>query len=589
MRTAAIYNFLIEANLIAGIAILLMILVRKFLRNQLGNRALCVAWLLVALRLLCPLALPNPLINEIITPYNYDQEHIRPIAGQVRVRMMDAVDDIRNLTMETAVRAEGITYSQAMDKPVYARLDALEDSISQGRAAKAVMAVYLLGCAGVTAWFVIANVKFRRALKKNRVEALSGDMLSDYTALCREKNEKPLPVYLTDPLESACLVGLFRPFIALPLAAGPQQGKQMLAHEMCHYRAGDPVWTLVTLLCCAVHWFNPLVWLAAAMSRMDRELKCDDNVTRDMDEQARKLYAGTLIQSVTRRSVPGMPMLATGMSMTGRKLKTRVGSILRGGKRVKALAFCFVLLSCLLLVCAFGTAEYVKADAPMEETNVFGEEIEPIVIWQNQDYGSVTPFGFVYRPGDDSHQTLKEALSSENAIKDKDAAIARAKEILALPALGLDMGKEEDWRFLVDSTEYGAGNRADWVVVASRGSRSLEIRIAVDGSGVWSVCNAGDPFFANEVLFNYETTKDVELTEEEITALRQFAMDFTEQACPGLSGYYYSLEIMDFVNADGVTYVMLEAPFDSGHSSSQSFTIEMGDTLRMIDFYSGNG
>ena len=60
MRTATVYNFLIEANIMASLAILLMIPIRKFLRPRLGSRALCFAWLLVAVRLLCPVALPIP-------------------------------------------------------------------------------------------------------------------------------------------------------------------------------------------------------------------------------------------------------------------------------------------------------------------------------------------------------------------------------------------------------------------------------------------------------------------------------------------------------------------------------------------------
>ena len=38
MRTAIIYNFLIEANIMAGLAILLMLIVRKFFRRYLGSR-----------------------------------------------------------------------------------------------------------------------------------------------------------------------------------------------------------------------------------------------------------------------------------------------------------------------------------------------------------------------------------------------------------------------------------------------------------------------------------------------------------------------------------------------------------------------
>jgi hypothetical protein len=182
-------------------------------------------------------------------------------------------------------------------------------------------------------------------------------MLSDYTARCREKNEKPLPVYLTDPLESACLVGLFRPFIALPLAAGPQQGKQMLAHEMCHYRAGDPVWTLVTLLCCAVHWFNPLVWIAASMSRTDTELRCDDGVIAPMEQKDRQAYANVLLLASSRRNAPGLGVLATGMTMTSKRLKTRIMTILQAGKRLTWLSVGFMVLSSMLLIGAFATAE----------------------------------------------------------------------------------------------------------------------------------------------------------------------------------------------------------------------------------------
>ena len=80
MRTALLYNFLIEANIMASIAILLMILLRRFFRRPLGNGALCFGWLLVAIRLLLPITLPNPLINGIRSPFAADTA-IRPIAG----------------------------------------------------------------------------------------------------------------------------------------------------------------------------------------------------------------------------------------------------------------------------------------------------------------------------------------------------------------------------------------------------------------------------------------------------------------------------------------------------------------------------
>ena len=93
MRSATIFNFLIEANIMASIAILLMIPLRKLLRKQMGNTAICFGWLLIALRLLIPLTLPNPLIHEIRPAY-LDDTAIRPIAGQIKVRLVDAIGDL---------------------------------------------------------------------------------------------------------------------------------------------------------------------------------------------------------------------------------------------------------------------------------------------------------------------------------------------------------------------------------------------------------------------------------------------------------------------------------------------------------------
>ena len=77
----------------ASIAILLMIPLRKLLRKQMGNSVICFGWLLIAIRLLCPVSLPNPIIHEI-RPANLNDAAIRPIAGQIKVRIVDAISDL---------------------------------------------------------------------------------------------------------------------------------------------------------------------------------------------------------------------------------------------------------------------------------------------------------------------------------------------------------------------------------------------------------------------------------------------------------------------------------------------------------------
>lgn len=401
MRTAGVYNFLIEAGIMASLAIVLMIPVRAYARKILGNRAICFAWLLVAVRLLCPLALPNPVIHEIQTPFNHDQAHIRPIAGQMHVRLRDAVDQLRIRVYHRALVQIAQTAADSQEQAVALQNDAamrwmngLGESLYDGRMAHWLMYVYAAGALGTAGWFAFSNVRFRKSLKKNRMEPLSGERLESYRALCEKINVRPLPVYLTDPLPGACLVGVFRPFIALPAAASPQDGQSMLLHEMWHYKKKDHLWAVVQLLCCAVHWFNPLVWLAAAMYRTDREMKCDEWVTRGMGPEEKRAYAAVLVESATRRAQPGLPVMATGMSMTGKKLKLRVGAIVRSGKRPLAAGLVFATVASLLLVGAFATADVAhEKRIPLGLTATSGYNLRYQKYWGMQVAGQRLPDG----------------------------------------------------------------------------------------------------------------------------------------------------------------------------------------------------
>ncbi|MEG2185815.1 MAG: M56 family metallopeptidase [Clostridia bacterium] len=374
MRTAILYNFLLEANLMASIAIVLMLLVRKVFRKSLGNRAIYFAWLLVAIRLLCPLTLPNPAINEIRSPFAAD-EAIRPIAGQIKVRFTDAVRDTYYGVRESDVKSE--------NTPLMKNYFKFYQSTENGMLSIYLMELYGLGIAAVLGWFILDNLRFRRRLKADRIEPISGKLLAQYEALCTERGIKPIPVYFTDPLPSACLVGTFRPYIALPLSAAPEDAIRVLTHEVCHVKGHDHLWAILRLLCCAVHWFNPLVWAAAHMSRTDCELACDDRVIEKLNHEERLAYANVLVLAAAKHDAPSTAVLATGMTMTGRKLKKRVSAIVQGKQRKKALAVCFMVLACILLLGAFATAEYQPI--PKIPTLAQDNAIPKRVIQSNED------------------------------------------------------------------------------------------------------------------------------------------------------------------------------------------------------------
>ena len=348
MRSALIFNFLIEANIMASIAILLMMLLGKLLRKPLGNSALCFGWLLTAVRLLCPLSLPNPFIHEIRPPYISDTA-IRPIAGQIKMRLIDAIIDL------------GTVFWRAGNQQAANEMQKAAVGVDYNGYPAIFAWIWMAGCILVLLWFAFRNIQFRKALKNNRIEEISGEQKEMYLHLCEERKIKPVPVYYTDPVPGACLVGILKPYIVLPVITAPKDVRNVLIHEICHLKNRDQIWGILRLLCCAIHWFNPLVWLAASMSRTDCELRCDDRVTAPMDEAERKDYASVLVLATAKKSMPGIGVMATGMTMTGKRLKNRVTAIVQNRKPIRIFAGVFMIFAFACMIGAFATSEISKS------------------------------------------------------------------------------------------------------------------------------------------------------------------------------------------------------------------------------------
>lgn len=119
-------------------------------------------------------------------------------------------------------------------------------------------------------------------------------------------------------------------------------------HELTHFRHGDHVWALLRCLCLVLHWYNPLVWLAAALSRRDAELACDEATIRRLGEAERAAYGRTLI-GITCGSRPSLLRTATTMNFGKSGLKERISLIV---KRPRTAAWALVIL---LLAAVFVT------------------------------------------------------------------------------------------------------------------------------------------------------------------------------------------------------------------------------------------
>lgn len=356
-RSMTYFNFLLEATLAGSILILVVIVLRRVFRRQIGSRLVYLAWALVAVRLLLPAAIPNPLMDELRPTYSTDAG-ARPVADQIRVRYGDALDDIADALSTSAYENDSRVAQDAATL-----VHELATYTSYGWLGKAYLLLYAAGGLAVLAVFGTRHARFRRRLKRNAVGGLEDEQLALYHRLCERMGIKPIPVVLVDPLPSPCLVGTLKPVIALPLTLPPDALGEALAHELCHYKARDPWWVLLKCVCCAVHWFNPLVWLAQRLVKTDCELACDARVAARLSDEERLHYANTLVKTAKHTYEPRAGVLTTGMTMTGKRLMRRVNAILHMNAVRKAAASVVAVVLVALTVAAFSTAESTERTA----------------------------------------------------------------------------------------------------------------------------------------------------------------------------------------------------------------------------------
>jgi beta-lactamase regulating signal transducer with metallopeptidase domain len=178
-----------------------------------------------------------------------------------------------------------------------------------------------------------------------------------------ETRRRGVRVLVSDEIDAPATTGIFAPVVLVPRAAlGWSRGRWrvVLSHELAHVRARDCMVNIVVHIARALHWFDPLVWIAGRRLRRERELAADERV---LSVGARASdYAEHLIAIAAGSAPPGVVAMAEGRS----ELALRVEAIVRAGprpSRPSAPALGTAILGLALAAACTGASPDVKSAA----------------------------------------------------------------------------------------------------------------------------------------------------------------------------------------------------------------------------------
>ena len=343
-----------EILLTSSVLILAVLLLRRAFRDRISRRAQYVLWALVLVRLLVPVSLPGADFSVLSAAEPVGRTVTERLEQREIYRVPLAPSPMGTAPQVTspAPQIEGGGSPSGEAAAPSGGEEAFSYPVIRERvvtAADLLTVLWLIGIAAMAVWFLATNLRFWQKLRRTRAPYAAEN--------CR------YPVYLVEAgLPSPCLFGPVRPAIYLTPAvvASPERLRHVLAHETAHARHLDPLWSLLRSVCLAVYWFDPLVWIAAAVSKADGELACDEAAIQALGEGERIPYGKTLLSLIPVRTGPGSPLLsATTMTADKRQLKDRITRIAQG-QQTRAAAL-FLVLALAAGVCAV-TFTGAKAD-----------------------------------------------------------------------------------------------------------------------------------------------------------------------------------------------------------------------------------
>lgn len=341
----------------SSLLIIVVVLLRTALKGKISLRLQYTLWAVVLLRLLVPVSLSDSSLSVMnitaILPERaaVDIRHVvsSPLIPMGTVDYFENSEEYKN----TYAKDYDIDISEVPepDDSTMERYARQRSSLSLAVIAKW---IWLCGVLAVGLCLIMANTIFYVRLKRTRIryDNLSGK----------------LPVYVSAKLPTPCMFGIFPLAIYLTpnLIDDEKKRNHVLAHELTHYAHKDNLWAALRGVCLALHWYNPLVWLAAFLSRRDAELACDEGTIERLGEKQRIEYGRTLVGLMTVRRNP-VDLLYAAMSMTSGKvgIKERIIMIAKKPKMLFPVLLAVVLIIAVAVVCTF-TGGKADLDAKIE-------------------------------------------------------------------------------------------------------------------------------------------------------------------------------------------------------------------------------
>ncbi len=332
--------WMVETCIATTLLMLLVLALRKPVREQFGPNIAYALWLLPVLRLLMP-PLPGAWsFTEFLGGLTYAAE--APAAAPSTQAIIDqaliqAQMDMAGGTAATVTEASVVT-------------------VSGPSLLLVIGTIWAVGALAFLLWHVVSHTRFCANLMRK-------------AEIRRTVAEGRVHVIETDAATGPLAFGIWRKYVAFPRDFAerydPVERNLALAHELGHHLRGDLIANWIALVVLALHWFNPVAWRAFRAFRADQELACDALVLSGRAPALRHAYGRAIVKSAHGGAVSAACHLHTVNELKGRlKMLSKHNPKSRARITAGVTGAVALTLTGLALTASGAGAAMTQADAP---------------------------------------------------------------------------------------------------------------------------------------------------------------------------------------------------------------------------------
>lgn len=330
-------KLILSLSLSGSILAVLIFAVEPFIKQKFSKSIQYYIWIVVLLRLALPFSFEESIMNElfygnqtpIITTSHSAAEPV-DILGENILNShylsiaKESVDNVKENAANGANNAD-VDYGKYFKDLFNQYIFYLWLMV--------VMIILLINLTGYT--------RFLKLIKKGNKPADDEENRAlAYLLKGRNKIKLVRNPFVTTPM----LIGIIKPYIIIPdIDFNEKQLKNILRHEIVHFKRFDIAVKWLVMIVTAIHWFNPLMYFIKKEINHACELSCDEAAIKNLSSSEKQAYGDTLI-SMAAEHEHSKGVLQVTMCEEKRNLKERLVSIMNHNKKSKLIIIFSIIL-----------------------------------------------------------------------------------------------------------------------------------------------------------------------------------------------------------------------------------------------------